>query len=170
MVAVGTVERVFQAESVVETQRVAAKLARAMARTWAETKPTPRLVAGLVGELGAGKTTFVQGFIAALRNGAQVRVTSPTFALVHQYPTSPPVHHFDLYRLSGADALDEIGFHGDAFFDGITLVEWIRQVPEAIPDAWIEIEITLAPQPTGARQLRLCAYGEPVTAVLECMD
>lgn len=160
---------VFQTASAPDTQRVAAKLARAMARIWAETKPTPRLVVGLVGELGAGKTTFVQGFISALRNGGQVRVTSPTFALVHQYPTSPPVHHFDLYRLSGADALDEIGFHGDAFADGITLVEWIRQIPDAIPDSWIEIEICLAPMPTGARQLRLRAHGEPATAVLECM-
>ena len=61
----------------------------------------PLLSAGdvvlLVGSLGAGKTTFVQGLVAAL--GGREPVTSPTFTLAHKYRTSPPVTHVDLWRL-----------------------------------------------------------------------
>jgi len=85
------------------------------------------LVVTLSGDLGAGKTTFAKGFVAALAGGADVVVQSPTFALARTYPTTPPVHHLDLYRLHEQSdprgALVDLGLL-DLVFDGVTLVEW----------------------------------------------
>jgi tRNA threonylcarbamoyladenosine biosynthesis protein TsaE len=104
-----------------ETEAFAAELARTL-------QPCVLL---LEGELGAGKTTFTRGFVSALPGGAGVTVQSPTFALARTYPTTPPVHHLDLYRLdAGVErALIELGLMemltDDAAF---ALVEWPRDL------------------------------------------
>ncbi len=82
----------------------------------------------LDGELGAGKTTFVRGFVRALPGGAGVVVQSPTFALARSYPTTPVVHHLDVYRLSDGAALDALGLHDLVHSDGFALVEWARDL------------------------------------------
>jgi tRNA threonylcarbamoyladenosine biosynthesis protein TsaE len=78
----------------------------------------------LAGEMGAGKTAFAQGFGKAL--GVAEPITSPTFTLVHSYPTSGKVtlHHADLYRLDRAHDIDDLAIPELAAFDGIVLVEW----------------------------------------------
>jgi tRNA threonylcarbamoyladenosine biosynthesis protein TsaE len=86
----------------------------------------------LEGELGAGKTEFVRGFVAALNPDAAVR--SPSFSLCNIYETGPfPVYHFDFYRLTDATELDEIGFDEYATGDGVCLVEWGTLFPEILP-------------------------------------
>jgi tRNA threonylcarbamoyladenosine biosynthesis protein TsaE len=86
------------------------------------------LVLRLEGPLGAGKTTFVQGFVAGLGGGAGLVVQSPTYALMRRYETTPPTNHLDLYRLheAGGDPRDSLEALGilDAIDDGFTLVEW----------------------------------------------
>ena len=74
----------------------------------------PYLQAGdvivLSGDLGAGKTQFVQGVAAGL--GVRDQVTSPTFNILLTYPAgSLPLYHFDLYRLEEADELEDIGYY-----------------------------------------------------------
>lgn len=92
-------------------------------------------VVGLRGELGAGKTTFVQHVAREL--GVQDTVTSPTFVIAQRYPTTHPVFthlvHLDAYRLDGEEH-DTIGF-GDALRDphALVLVEWPEQLPKAVP-------------------------------------
>ena len=88
----------------------------------------PSLHAGqvllLTGGLGAGKTAFVRGLVRGL-GGDENEVSSPTFALMNQYGARLTVRHFDLYRLSGADEVYDLGF--DEFFragDGVCAVEW----------------------------------------------
>lgn len=77
----------------------------------------------LEGPLGAGKTAFARAFLRAATGNPVLEVPSPTFTLVQTYETSlGPVHHFDLWRLSGSDALDELGW--DEARDDIVLVEW----------------------------------------------
>ncbi|MDD4733057.1 MAG: tRNA (adenosine(37)-N6)-threonylcarbamoyltransferase complex ATPase subunit type 1 TsaE [Desulfovibrio sp.] len=73
-------------------------LGRALAATLAS-RPTPPALL-LVGGLGAGKTTLIRALVEALPGAAQAEVTSPSFNIVNIYPTTPPVAHFDLYRLS----------------------------------------------------------------------
>ncbi|MBX2813476.1 MAG: tRNA (adenosine(37)-N6)-threonylcarbamoyltransferase complex ATPase subunit type 1 TsaE [Myxococcales bacterium] len=106
------------------------------------------ITVGLTGELGTGKTAFAQSFIKSLADGESQRVISPTYAILHIYPTQPEVRHGDWYRLSSVDELEAIGCAEYLEAPGINLVEWIRQVPEALPAEWIEVVLT------GERELR----------------
>ena len=89
-------------------------------------------VFGLVGDLGAGKTQFVKGFVQAI--GSTAEVTSPTFTLIHEYPGGRcPVYHFDLYRLDSADAVVRLGFDEYVDGDGICIIEWADRFPQLLP-------------------------------------
>lgn len=96
----------------------------------------------LYGDLGVGKTAFVRGFTKVFSPNALVR--SPTFALVNEYPTKAGrrVFHFDMYRITDEDDLYSIGYY-DYLDDGsICLVEWSENIPYAIPNEHIRVEIT----------------------------
>ncbi len=80
------------------------------------------------GEMGAGKTAFTRGLGEYF--GTEDEVTSPTFALVHEYRGKIPVFHFDLYRITGFDDLYGIGFFDYVDRGGIIAVEWSENVPE----------------------------------------
>ncbi len=80
------------------------------------------------GEMGAGKTAFTKGLAEFF--GAEEEVTSPTFALVHEYPGQIPIFHFDLYRISDYDELYAIGFFDYLDRGGILAVEWSENIPE----------------------------------------
>ncbi len=95
---------------------------------------------GLIGTLGAGKTTLVQGFVDHLAGSGTLHVHSPTYTLINHYETSPPVAHMDLYRLEHFDDLESIGYwevveRGRA----IAFVEWFS----IIPDSWPEHGVVL---------------------------
>lgn len=92
----------------------------------------PGDVLALQGDLGAGKSTLARALIRALADDAGLEVPSPTFTLVQSYDTSPAVSHFDLYRLGGADELEELGF-ADAAVTGAVLVEWPEKAGDRLP-------------------------------------
>jgi tRNA threonylcarbamoyladenosine biosynthesis protein TsaE len=87
---------------------------------------------GLVGPLGSGKTTLVKGLVASL--SAQAEAHSPTYTLLNDYDTQPPVVHIDLYRLESFDDLESIGYW-DYVESGqaITCVEWLDRIDQAWP-------------------------------------
>ncbi|MDE0883729.1 MAG: tRNA (adenosine(37)-N6)-threonylcarbamoyltransferase complex ATPase subunit type 1 TsaE [Myxococcota bacterium] len=94
----------------------------------------PGTVIAINGELGAGKTEFVRGFVAALAGAKDDEVASPTYALVHRYETDPAVWHADLYRLENERELIAVG--AEEFLDPvdeITLVEWAERFPDYLP-------------------------------------
>ena len=104
----------------------------------------PRFVA-LYGDLGVGKTAFVRGFTRAIAPDAGVR--SPTFARVNEYRAKREgkpfsVFHFDMYRITDEDDLYSIGFYDYADRNGICLVEWSENIPFALPDSYLRVEIT----------------------------
>ena len=120
-----------------ETENVGLELARVL-----ESDPSLPLFIALYGDLGVGKTAFVRGFAKVFSPSALVR--SPTFALVNEYPSKSGrrVFHFDMYRITDEDDLYSIGYY-DYLDDGsICLVEWSENIPYAIPDEHIKIEIT----------------------------
>jgi tRNA threonylcarbamoyladenosine biosynthesis protein TsaE len=99
-------------------------------------------VFALRGDLGAGKTQFVKGFVAGLESKADV--TSPTFVLVHEYGDGRlPVYHFDFYRVENRDALLRLGFDDYIFGDGVSLIEWADRFSELIPGhaKWLSFEL-----------------------------
>ena len=119
-----------------ETEAVGFSLAEELQRNAA----LPSFIA-LYGDLGVGKTAFVRGFARVFSPSALVR--SPTFALVNEYPskTGRRVFHFDMYRIIDEDDLYSIGYY-DYLDDGsICLVEWSENIPYAIPDEHIRVEI-----------------------------
>lgn len=98
-------------------------------------------VVALSGELGAGKTVLVKAIAAAL--GFQRTVTSPTFTIIHEYKTRPPLYHIDLYRLCTEQEAIDIGIEEYLGGDGICLVEWAERIERLLPArtirVWIEI-------------------------------
>lgn len=94
----------------------------------------------LVGDLGAGKTVFAQGFAAGL--GIEDRVTSPTFALVQSYEGDDMVmHHLDVYRLSHSSEIADLGLSELLDDDAVTLIEWGDMIVSALPNDFLEIDI-----------------------------
>lgn len=99
-------------------------------------------VVSLEGPLGAGKTHFAKGVVAAM--GSDDGVSSPTFTLVHEYVGGRiPVAHFDFYRLEDAGELVNLGFDDYLDGSGIVLIEWGDRFSEVLPpDAWrVRIEV-----------------------------
>ena len=116
-------------------------------------------VIGLEGGLGAGKTTFTRGAVHGLGVPEETPVTSPTFALLHQYEGRLPIVHADLYRLGDAVELEELGIE-ELLEDGAVLfVEWGRKFSEIAErtSLWVDLEIVsdvarrARLQPQGAR-------------------
>ena len=99
-------------------------------------------VFALTGDLGAGKTQFVKGFVAGLESSADV--TSPTFVLVHEYGGGRlPAYHFDFYRVENREAVLRLGFDDYVFGDGVTLIEWADRYRDLIPAhaKWLSFEL-----------------------------
>lgn len=117
-----------------ETRRLAAQLA-------AELKPGDCVL--LIGELGVGKTTFVQGLAQGL--GITEIVRSPTFVLMRAYHGRIPLYHFDAYRIINLDELREIGFEDTVRSQGITVIEWGEKAAGLLPLGCWRIYIDLLP-------------------------
>lgn len=112
----------------------------ALGRALAATLEAPAVI-GLVGPLGAGKTTLVRGIVAGL--GHEGRVRSPSYTLVESYAVGAlTVHHLDLYRLADPEELELIGVRDLATPDAVWLVEWPERGGDRLPplDRVIHIE------------------------------
>ena len=87
----------------------------------------------LIGELGSGKTRFVQGVAAGLNVEPGRPVNSPTYSLLHIHSGRLPLYHFDLYRLSGDEDVEQLGFSEYFYGDGVSLVEWADRLHMEMP-------------------------------------
>jgi tRNA threonylcarbamoyladenosine biosynthesis protein TsaE len=118
--------------SVGATQDLAARLA-ALAR--------PGDLVLLVGDLGAGKTAFTQGFARGL--GILEQVTSPTFTLARSYDGRLELHHLDVYRLDHLSETADLGLGELLDSDGVVVIEWGDRVLAALPADYLEVRLEL---------------------------
>ncbi len=123
------------------TETATEQLARKMAPLL---RPADLLV--LTGDLGAGKTFFAGALLRALGLPEEERVTSPTYSLVCEYPTTPPAIHADLYRLSSEEEVDDLGLEEKRAAGCLLVVEWGRPFIEVLGGGALEIEFSLEPR------------------------
>ncbi len=99
----------------------------------------PGSVVALFGGLGAGKTAFVRGLAAGLACCDQV--SSPTYALVHEYAGPLPLVHFDMYRITCAEDLDSTGFYDYLAQPCAMAIEWSENIAYALPPHCVRVTI-----------------------------
>ena len=121
----------FHSHNEAETESIGGRLAAVLA---------PGSVVAFEGGLGMGKTAFTRGLAAGL--GYKGRVTSPTFTIVNEYEGGRlPLFHFDMYRLSSADDLFDIGWEDYLARGGVCAVEWSENVADALPEDTVRVRI-----------------------------
>lgn len=113
-----------------DTKRIASDLGKSL---------VPGDVVAMFGGMGMGKTAFTHGL--ALGMGIDDScVSSPTFALVHEYGNKNKLYHFDMYRIESWDDLYSTGFFDYIDANGILAVEWSENIINALPDDYIKVE------------------------------
>ncbi|VAX35609.1 tRNA threonylcarbamoyladenosine biosynthesis protein TsaE [hydrothermal vent metagenome] len=111
----------------------------------------------LIGDLGAGKTTFVKGLAQGLKVNPN-KVSSPTFVVMNIYEGKLPIYHFDLYRMEGNEDMAMIGYEEFLYGDGIAVIEWAEHLGNLMPKDYIRIELTHH-KPQG-RKIKLSVKGK----------
>lgn len=94
----------------------------------------------LVGDLGSGKTSFARGFLRAA--GWTGRVPSPTFTILNEYLTDPPVYHADLYRIADHEELDDLALSEQAA-EGMVLIEWADRFSSVVDSCSVSVHLEL---------------------------
>lgn len=125
----GSVQR-FESRSPAETQRIGEALGARLG---------PGDVVACIGELGAGKTCFLQGLLRGL--GVQTPVTSPTFVLIAHYQGRLPVAHVDAYRTGSLAEILDLGVEDLFWGEGVTVVEWGEKLLPLLPPHAILVRI-----------------------------
>ncbi|MDD5455257.1 MAG: tRNA (adenosine(37)-N6)-threonylcarbamoyltransferase complex ATPase subunit type 1 TsaE [Candidatus Ratteibacteria bacterium] len=97
-------------------------------------------ILGLTGNLGAGKTTMIQGIARGLGVDKKQYVRSPSFTLAHQYKGKLPVYHLDLYRLNTKE-INSLGYEEYVFGDGVCIIEWIEKMGKVPMEEWLHINL-----------------------------
>ncbi len=100
----------------------------------------------LDGDLGAGKTTLTQAIAKGLQVPEHCYVTSPSFAIMHDYPGRLPLYHMDFYRLEDAGEVEDLGFDEYFYGSGVTVIEWSQRAVEILPVERLSLYIDLIDQ------------------------
>jgi tRNA threonylcarbamoyladenosine biosynthesis protein TsaE len=112
----------------------------------------------LSGELGSGKTSFVQGLARGLDVSENYYITSPTYSIIHEYTGRIPLFHIDLYRIREKDEIFETGLYEMLDRDGIFAIEWPELITDDLPSDYIAICFEFADD--DSRKIVITAHGE----------
>jgi len=146
-------------DSVAETQSVGQILGATLKQ--------PFIIA-LNGDLGSGKTAFVQGVAKGLDVSEKYYITSPTFTLINEYPGRHRLIHVDLYRIEYIAELEEIGLDEVLNQDAVIVIEWADKLPEgSLPDH-LTFQFKIISEES--RQIDIFAYGHPENNLLKAVE
>ena len=132
-----------------QTQSLAEQLGRLL---------QPGDVVALVGELGSGKTLFSQGLARGLGVPKNFYITSPTFAIINEYPGRVPFYHLDLYRVSNRAELSELGLEEILYGLGAVAIEWAERLGQDLPVERLEVHLKFLGEEE--RDITFLAFGE----------
>lgn len=154
--------RTFHTYSADETRALAQRLGARL---------RPGDVLCLVGDLGAGKTTWTQGLALGLGLAPDEPVNSPTFTLVTEHPGGRvPLYHFDVYRLTDSGGLYDLGFDEYVDGDGVVVIEWADKITDALPAERLDVTLTaLSTNGPDAREIVMTAVGSGWAERLEVL-
>lgn len=147
----------FTSNSVAQTERLGVRLGQLLQQ---------HDVVCLIGEMGTGKTALTRGVGRGW--GTALRVTSPTFTLVNEYPRAQDgrtLYHLDCYRLETAADVDTLGLEDILDCDGAIIIEWAERVEDWLPQDHLQIELTYLNNTR--RSLRVTAAGPRSQALLD---
>ena len=115
------------------------------------------LIIALIGDLGSGKTAFVQGLANGLDVPVEYYITSPTFTLINEYPGRLPLFHVDLYRLETVWDLEDIGLDELLYDQGVLAIEWADKLGDNLSGDYLVLQFNIIDD--DCRKIELIAYG-----------
>jgi tRNA threonylcarbamoyladenosine biosynthesis protein TsaE len=114
-------------------------------------------IIALTGDLGSGKTVFVQGLASGLDVSNDYYITSPTFTLINEYMGRYSFYHVDLYRIESHDDFEEIGLYDIITGDGVTAIEWADRLPKNVLTGHLAVHFEIIDD--DSRRILLVSYG-----------
>lgn len=122
----------------------------------------PGSIIALVGDLGVGKTTLVQGMAQGLN--ISENITSPTFTLIKEYSGRLDLYHADVYRLEDPEEILDLGLEELLCGDGVVVLEWADRIMHLLPEEYLEISIAMH---VNIRLVEITARGIEYTGLIE---
>ena len=126
------------------------------------------IIIALTGDLGSGKTAFVQGLAKGLDVSEKYYITSPTFTLINEYPGRRRLFHVDLYRIDHITELEEIGLDEILYQGAVVAIEWADKLPEGALSNHLAFQFKLISDES--RQIDLFAYGHSESNLLKAVE
>lgn len=126
------------------------------------------VILALNGDLGSGKTTFVQGLARGLDVSEAYYITSPTFTLINEYPGRLPLFHVDLYRLDNVSDIEDIGLGDIIEGQGVVAIEWAHKLIADALNEHLAIEFKIIDDE--CRDIRLIAYGHAAVILIKALE
>jgi tRNA threonylcarbamoyladenosine biosynthesis protein TsaE len=126
------------------------------------------VIIALTGDLGTGKTAFVQGLAKGLDVSEKYYITSPTFTLINEYPGRHPLFHVDLYRIEHASELEEIGLDEILQQNAVIAIEWADRLFGETLSGHLRLFFRMVDE--GTRQIDMFAYGHQADNLLKALE
>jgi tRNA threonylcarbamoyladenosine biosynthesis protein TsaE len=145
--------------SIDETQDLSQKLGELISRP---------LIIALIGDLGSGKTAFVQGLAKGLDVPGGYYITSPTFTLINEYPGRHALVHVDLYRLENVDDFEDIGLDEILHGQAVVAIEWADKLSDALPAEHLLVAMEIIDN--DCRRLILNATGQDEVDLIKALE
>ena len=139
----------IMSQSVGETQKLGQKIGTLLKYP---------LIIALTGDLGSGKTAFVQGLAGGLDVSADYYITSPTFTLINEYPGRMPLFHVDLYRLETVNDLDDIGLDELLCDRAVIAIEWADKLSVDLSNEYLSVRFQIIDE--NCRKVKMIGYGQ----------